>query len=526
MENDMCKFDKSIASMASPDFPEIWDVATDAVRNKNRGYRGYRRVLGSCEIVYPDHAGWILLSEDFKLHPVVRSIVYQYKVRPLDWQLLLLEWPHVSIEDDSKLAYSRNRAAMQDYIENKSARQTRTSVGKYIARHWPHVPDHIRRDWVGAFSPSEFAIWEGTENIIAAIELGPRSCMKSTYGSIPFDSHDREKLLSYRAGTAGQDAVNWESHPYAVYQPQYGWSMAVRLDRTKPADEVVQGRALINGKKWVRSYKRGDDESDYSHTDEKLEHWLKQQGYEKVYEWAGCMTARLDHPRSDGLMMPYLDGSVQRAIDNGSHMTVDERGCHVCDNTDASTTAQDEDEEEYVGNCVRCGGSVYESDGDRLWAGIDEDACVCGSCADRYTSVTGVNRRGDEGEYYIPNNDAVTVDGTDYDGARLPEYICQLDDGSYAHEDDCVYCVDEVHRLVNDCVEDSDEDYHEKGSDDIVQVGLTYYKLDSDEIVQPVDDEDEWHVKDDCWQAPNGDWFTEEQPQIEIEIEIESTYTT
>lgn len=46
------------------------------------------------------------LQEKFKLHPVVKTLLKQH--RPADWQQLLLEWPHISETDQSRLAYTRD----------------------------------------------------------------------------------------------------------------------------------------------------------------------------------------------------------------------------------------------------------------------------------------------------------------------------------------------------------------------------------------------------------------------------------
>lgn len=513
----MCKAHETLATLATPGFGEAFDNDVETLRHHNVGFTYAREGLKNIRVCRP-HLWWTHVTSAFKLHPVIKTIVMQYNVCPQDWHLLMLEWPHVSVDDDSQLAYTRTEIAGQDFSENGSARQTKTSIGKYVARHWPHVPDHIRRDWVGTFSPSNFEIWEGTENIIAGIELGPQSCMKSSYEGIPFSRHDNERLLAYRAGTRPKEDVYWESHPYAVYQPQYGWAMAVRLDKGKP--DIVMGRALVQlgDKKFVRSYKRGDSDSDYSHTDEKLEHWLTSQGFSKTHGWEGYKFAKIEHPDS-GYTAPYLDGNVQRAVDMGSHFCIDDDGDYQCDNTDGTIT-YNEDDRDAIGDCDRCGCTVYEDEDDRLWAGIDEDTLVCGNCARHYTYVTGAgdSRHGRRDvEYYVRDNRAVSVDGNEYDKDNLPSYIYALADGSHAHEDNCVLCIDDEYRLLDATVCDEDGDYHEVGSDDIVKISDCYYKKDSDDIVQPEDDPDKWHAKADCWESVSGKWFTDEQPQIELE---------
>lgn len=508
----------TLADLATPGFGMDFLTDVDTLQVHNRSYTREEDEFGTMERVYKPHLWWTHTSTQFRLHPVVKTIVTQYNVRPADWHLLMLEWPHVSVDDDSQLAYTRTEEAGVDFMDNGSKRQTKTSIGKYVARHWPHVPDHIRRDWVGTFSPSTFEIWEGVENIIAGIELGPQSCMKASYGTIPFNAYeDNAALLKYRAGKIPKEDVDWESHPYIVYQPQYGWAMAVRLDKGKP--DIVMGRCLVQlqDKVFVRSYKRGDTDSDYSHTDEKLEHWLKGQGFQKEGGWDGYKLAIFDHPNG-GWMGPYLDGCTQNVKHCGEYLQIDEYGSYQSDDTDGQLQGSAEDEES-IGDCDHCGSSVPEGDCDHIWVGRDEDMLVCGDCTHHYTHVTGDDPNGSTTEYYVRNRYAVSVGNTDYDKNNLPSYIYCLADDEYAHKDHCVCCVDGDYRMTTDCVCDEDGEWHEEDSDDIIKIGCLYYKKDSDDIVCPEDDPDEWHEKEKCWESVSGKWFTEEQPQIEIDVE-------
>ena len=82
------------------------------------------------------------LSSKFELHPVVKTLLKQH--RPADWQQLLLEWPHVSETDQSRLAYTR------DEKHGEADRQTITTIGKYVKRHWPHLKDNFLDDCITA----------------------------------------------------------------------------------------------------------------------------------------------------------------------------------------------------------------------------------------------------------------------------------------------------------------------------------------------------------------------------------------
>jgi hypothetical protein len=430
---------------------------------------------------------WVKLYCEYKLHPVVHDIIYNEGIRPIDWHLLLLEWPHIAKSDESRLAYTRNeRAGIED-------KQTMTAIGKYLSRHWPHVRDDIRRDWAGRYAPGMYEIWDTKEGIISGVERGPQSCMKSTSGSVPFHSGDNAMLMSYYRGNAESNEVPWRKHPYAVYAPEYGWRMAVRLDPCYPA--IVFGRAMVNvsskctrnGAKgvFVRSYKRGACEHDYSHTDERLEDWLQTQGYTHESSWPdGLKLARIDHPNQGGFMAPYIDGGTDRVDDCGGHLMITEDGSYECTNTDGTVDGGDDDES--MGDCEDCGSTVYENEEDRIWAGRDETRLICGCCAENYAYVTGTDRHGRDFQYHVKDDNIVEVDDTKYDGDNLPDYI--------------VYCNDEKYRHT----------------DDVIFVAGEYYEEDDESIVKCADGE--WRIRADCWQDKHTEeWYSDDEDGVDLE---------
>jgi hypothetical protein len=441
------------------------------------------------------------IQNRYLLHPLIGRILFNDFVRPHNWQQLLLEWPHVSDDDEMMIAYTRDEKAGLDFIYNGSRRQTKTSIGKYLSRHWPHVPDHVRRDWAGRMSASKYEIWETMEGIISGVELGPQSCMKSSYGSIPFKSHNREALVEYRAGTLPHSSVPWSRHPYIVYAPRYGWRMAVRIDAGKP--DIVMGRCLINvtDNSYVRSYKRGESDTDYSHTDEKLEAWLEGEGYSHSSGWGGHKLDRCEHPSGDGLMLPYLDGREQRAEVVHDSLCIAPHGQLDGSNTNGLGGV----EHESIGTCDRCNSEVYEDDDERLWVGADEDVLVCGCCADRYTNVLGrcESSRTGRRSYFVRDMNVVHVDGIDYDEDNLPHYIRTLHDDTLCHENFCVYLEEEgAHYLTDDT--------------DIVAVDDDWYLKDSDTVTYCADGE--YRLRDECWQDAESDkWYSNDVDAVEIE---------
>ena len=472
------------------DFGTVFKEAFDAIYRANAvtPHTGYTK---------GPHYWHVELTRSFHLHPVIQRIVYRECVRPVDWQLLLLEWPHVSTEDESKLAYTRNEAHGQDFIANGSARQTRTSIGKYLARHWPHVPDHVRRDWAGTFSPATYEIWDTKEKIIAGVELGPQSCMRSSYGSIPFTRGDNEKLCMYFDGNTDV-RVPWDHHPYSVYDPKYGWRMAVRLDVGKP--NIVMGRAIVNvsdpdAKYFVRSYRRGETDSDYSHTDEKLEAWLKDQGFAKRHSWRlGEKFRKVQHPR-EGLMMPYLDGDMKCVSERNDYMVMDDDG-RCCDETSGMFNGS-----EVVGECDCCGATVYEDDGHE-YLGRGGDELFCENCCDEYAvDVMHTDSRGRDRSYRGSREDdnvSYCDDISEYiDTENPPSSVRRTEDGEWRDADDTCICENGECHLLDDCVECENGEWNLK--EDCVECH-----------------DGNWRLEENCWESAEGNWYPDDETQVEV----------
>ena len=482
------------------DFPAYWSHGKSAVIHASAHM--FRPEVGCWE--YGPRRWWLRVAEAFDLHPLVYKLVYEYHLRPMDWHLMLLEWPHVSEDDQTMIAYTRTEEAGRAFPDVGSKRLTKTTVGKYIARHYPHVPDHLRRDLCALYAPEVFELWTTKEEIICGIELGPQSCMKSSYGNIPFSGSDNARLVAWYDGDK-DTRVDWNSHPYAVYAPEYGWKMAVRLDKGKP-DEVL-GRALVldmdGFKGFVRSYARTEG---YSSTDTALEAWLHTQGYRKHSAWPdGAKLRRLEHPHRDVFMVPYIDGDTQKVADHGPYLTIDCDGDYECTNTDGTA---DHQEDAVVGECDCCGDTVYDGDDERIWAGRDEDTYVCGSCARNYQYVRGASRRGSYMSYYVHEDDAVEVNGNYYDSDNLPDYIVYSDyHDQHYNRDDVVWV-------------EGEDDYYEEGNDEIVEIDGHYYRKDDEDCVVYCVDE-KYRLRNDCWQSAKGNWYSDDETQVDVK---EGTY--
>lgn len=388
----------------------------------------------------------------YKMHEVIRAAVLI--ARPRDWHQMLLEWPHVSQGDRSKIAYTQNEAKGQKDI------QTVTSVGKYLNRHFD-LPDHIIRDLVSRHgSSARFQFVHTTAEMIYHLHRGPKSCM----------------VWSTDHGIKCDDGVT--RHPYEAYDPKFGWHMAVRVE-----GDMTMGRALcmtspMDGVKYfVRSYLRPSNESSYSQTDDGMDTWLKEQGYTKEGYWREGEKMTL-HPARDNFLAPYLDGGERCVAVNERErlLVIDSNGSWICENTGGYATSNEEDEDYF--ECEDCGDRTSDDDG--YWVGRQEDVQVCDSCRDNhYQYVYG--RRG--AQYYVHEDDAVYVESN----------------SEHYHSD---YLGD------NNIVELNNGEYEQM--EEAVEVDGEWYHLD-DERVCMFMDTDEYGLTEDGWQcAESGNWYTED----------------
>lgn len=398
-------------------------------------------------IVYRTRYWHQSLQRRFRLHPAVVAAFNMHG--PEDWQQVLLEWPHVATTDVTRLAYTRDeRAGHED-------RQTLTSLGKYLKQHWPNLADHHIRDFVAKYATAAtFRIERTTEAIVKAVQDGPSSCMKFT---------DESELDDLGA------------HPYEVYAPCYGWHVATR----RMGHQIV-GRALLmqrdnmdsNPKYFVRTYRHKDGEN-YSQPDDELVQWLRDQGYDHHNEWKGERLAYIKSGHSDcDFIAPYIDGNAQEVdiererTGDGiykQYLRITRGGEWQCSNQDGTAIEQNSC------TCEDCGERVSEDE--QRTVGYHGDRVVGECCIDDYTHVTG--RRGSE--YYVPNDEAVEVDGQDYDRDYLSDNnIVELENGEYCDLDEAVnvndewyHCDDETvvcdhagdYQLRDDCVELHDSEW-------------------------------------------------------------------
>ena len=430
----------------------------------------------------------LTLQEKFKLHPVVKTLLKQH--RPADWQQLLLEWPHISETDQARLAYTR------DEKHGAADRQTITTIGKYVKRHWPDLKDHVLRDAQTTYHPDKLEIGEGIEYLIKAVELGPRSCMQSGYGTIPFNSEDLQQLKRWLANP--ETEVSWYDHPYSVYSAQYGWKMAIRIK-----DNGIAGRCLLlddgEHKAFVRSYARAESDEHQSQTDHILETWLREAGFEKVKAWPqGAKLDVVDHPsQSSEYLLPYIDGcgdDDQKLTLEDDHFEVRYGGSYICNNTNGIADVRE------VCSCDDCEDSVNRDD---VCLVTESDRHVCESCYQDYvwadSSSGSVQVHRDQTSPIFTSYSSWRRDepsGRVVDGSMPDDVVYIENRGSYCRLDDAVRCTDEERYFIGD-----------------------------PEIVRLAEEcpssGERYALRSDAWQDSSGQWFSNEEDHVTVNGALE-----
>lgn len=420
---------------------------------------GWHNLPGMYQLQYPDqnpdnYRIWFDRERrSAPMHPAIKQAVLL--APPLNWHLLVLEWPHAADLDPSRIAYTRSDA------HGEADRQTVTSVGRYLTRHFPTMRDHEIRDIVMRHGAHHFELWDTVDKIVRSVQEGPHSCMRW-----PDNRPD-------------------DTHPYEAYHPQYGWRAAVRID----GNGIITARCLVNVENmtFVRSYTRKDGE--YSHSDEAIEVWLRDQGYTKDCSWEGLKLKRITTGRhSDDFWAPYIDGDCKHVEDCGDYLEISSDGDYECDRTDGHASGSSRC------TCSDCGERHHEDDMHSVGYHCDEQVGSC--CIDSYTFVLG--RGGCE--YYIPENDAIYVESQDqhYD----PEYlerngIVELDNGDYEHRDDAVYLEQRqiwVHQ-DDECWVHCNDSCTDEHLDDCVQLANGDWALE--ENAWQCEHDEEWYLSDD-----------------------------
>lgn len=399
--------------------------------------------MGHLKWVLRDSRDWHAreqISSGGNLHPAIRKAIGFCP--PDNWHLLVLEWAHNADSDPSRVAYTQNDRKGESDI------QTVTSVGKYLHRHFSLMPDHTVRDIAAMYAGHSYEILRTMPAMLDALSRAPKSCMNN--------------------GTWEDE--DWDEHPYNVYDPQYGWALAI----SKCGDKIT-GRCLVNEsddrKIFVRSYSNGET---FSYSNAGMEMWLREHGYTKANSWEGCKFKRIQRDGYSGaefILAPYLDGDSKEITVHDTHCMIVEcdAGEFTCDNTDGRCT------ENHTAYCDSCEEGVDEDD---LFYVESNDVRVCSGCLEHsYVYAIGIAGR----EYYVSRDDASWVESQDnyYHDRYLDENdIIYLDDvqeydhrenahyldsrGEYVHIDNecAIFCEhSDTYEHIDDCVQLHDGEY-------------------------------------------------------------------
>jgi hypothetical protein len=427
-------------------------------------------VLNSVEhirYVLARHRVWHMREQHkYALHPAIIKALLSY--RPDRLHLLVLEWGHRSNSDPSRVAYTQNEA------KGDLDLQTVTSVGKYLKRHFSYMPDHEIRDIVALYAGHSYEIVRTMPEMLDVLRDAPTSCMNNGNWS------ERD----------------WSRHPYNVYDPAYGWGMAYSKMGGKITGRCLVNECSVTGHKiYVRSY---NDNASFSHSDEGIEMWLRENGYEKANDWVGCTLKRIEH--GSQLIAPYLDGDNKNVIDYGDRLVVceNDEGSHRCESQGGFA------QEHHACTCDDCGDIADEDD--MVWIGENDSYRVCDSCCDN-GYVHAIGRRGYE--YYVSADSATWVEDTDryyHDDYMHDNGIVHCDDdGEYHHQDNCVYLDsrDEWVHQDSGCYVYCDHSGNHEHIDDCVELDDGGYALEED--AKQCEHSEKWYsINEDFIETPCG----------------------
>lgn len=385
-------------------------------------------------------------SNKYEFHPVILDILKNHE--PADLKTLVFEYPHASINDPSRLSYTESDS------KGLADRQTVTTFNRYVRRHFPSLADHEVRDYGTKCTVDHFEFWTTLDEIVFAAQVGPRSCM--TWNSEYTPSIKWHSSLDEQRGSVRYN------HPYRVYDPSLGWKMAVRLN---PEKTEILGRCLVYepGKCFVRSFKKGKD---YSYSDESLEFFLTEAGYEHQSYWLrGTKIAKIQ--RNGDYLLPYLDGDHQGVSVYSDYCEIvpDDEAEYICDNTNGIGSSSRTEE------CTCCGEYV---EADQLGETDDEDyGLVCEGCRDYRFNFARYNTSG--GENFIHEDNIVYDIYDDPYDVRFADRIGLIETsyGNWA--------------LLSECMPNENDEYvHGKEIDayDLIVIDGVAYERDSDALAE------------------------------------------
>ena len=407
-----------------------------------------------------------------EIHPTVLYIMHKYcNSRTMLNPRALFSFPHISADPSYCLVRQKSYEGW-----DATDKYTLSRLGKVLKAIFPELDHAIITKTVEEYTAHRKGTLHFTESTEQLRDIMLWMC----------EQHDSDTAVKFpRSCMTNPDnvrhTVSHGIHPYQVYAHELGWSMAyVTLDK-EDYTKGIMSRAIVNHKEktFVRTYAAS---SEYQ-VDERLALRLEAAGYTRLRGWDGYAIAKIeceDFGFYGEVVMPYVDGSPDYAVDNGEHnKEADMPVLTITNNVNGTySAAYPTDVTEgytYRADCCECCGAPTCED-NLHYIDVDERN-VCTDCRDEHyvwiDYKDAYYRKEDtvllsNGEYAL-DEDAVYVD-------RWDDYICR-DDAVYSEEDD-----EYIH--AHHAVETRDGD---------------------------------WAWEEDCWQDYNGDWHRDNVPCVEDE---------
>jgi len=384
------------------------------------------------------------------------------------------EWPVISEDDPARLAYSR--------APQQGDRRTKTSVGKWLQRHLPNVfggraMDQLLAIHIGGCKRTSLVYLKTSAEITDHMRTARHEDMSCGFGSC-------------------MTAQNLpDPHPYAVYDPSLGWSIALLKD-----DGKVVARALINDKSFVRIY------ADDSQKTEQMRFALTDDGCSHADNWTGKEIKAI---KSNGKWLgPYIDPFGSKTCGelcgdvfvlttnnradyefnkiNGYAEIYEEDHEGECELNNGDWVPEDEAVQLEDGDWVREEDAVYleyrRARGSRISGYYLVEECVELENGNWALSEDAVSVAGG---YYLQGDDAIVYDNSLGRYILAEDSVC-LANGDYAHYDDAVGTRDGEWELRRDCQKLEDETFVLK--EDAIEIG------------------GQWYSREDCDQNEEGEW--------------------
>ena len=400
------------------------------------------------------------LRREHALHPIIQKLMHgtSHHKFSIDWRLIINEYPHQP-KGDAPTDGTPMVAYTENVTKGEAGRVTVTKLGKYLRRVYPTLPDNELRDLVMLCSAPAIHHTTDMEKMLEVITSGPSSCMSGG---------------------------GYDTHPYNVYDPQYGWGMAYGLKGGKHVSRAITYKDPEDEdspKVYVRSY-NNTESNGYTNSSESLDAWLKANGYSNVNAWPeGAKIAKLYY--GDDVVAPYIDGRVHFLQDHDDYLTLcyENDADYCARNTGGTATVMP------TYNCICCNESIRRV---FRYAGPDEADPVCENCGDEYVYAIGRNGY----SYYVHSDEVTTTEnGQDV----VTEYLEARD---YREVDGGWYHMDDLTLLANDeYTPDDDLDWGEGSTDS------TYVRLG-----HRAGNGSRWALRTDCWQCEvsGGYYYAEE----------------